>query len=78
MHHRLQDAALAEAGFVDQLLRVEYGTGRDADRAQLRHRLVLRALAGPGGDDLVDLGLAFDAGVGGVVAPVADQVLPPQ
>src|SRR5271163_2837264 len=78
MRHRLQDAALPEAGFVDQLLRIEHCTGRYADRAQLCHRLVLRALAGPGGDDLVDLSLAFDAGVGGIVPRVADQILAPQ
>src|SRR5438128_10224 len=77
VRHRLEDAALPKAGFVDQFLRIEDGAGRDADRAQLCHRLVLRALARPGGDDLVDLGLAFYAGIGSLVARIADEVLAP-
>ena len=77
MHHRLQDPALVEARLVNQLLRIEHGASRDSDPAQLRHRLVLRTLAGPGGDEIVDLGLTFDAGIGSVVARVADQILSP-
>src|ERR1700738_2758950 len=77
VRHRLEDAALPEAGFVDQFLRIEDGARGDADRAQLCHRLVLRALAGPGRDDLVDLGLAFHAGIGSLVARIADEVLAP-
>src|SRR5216683_17267 len=77
MGHRLQDAARPEARLVDQIHRVEDGTGRDADPAQLRHRLVLGALHGPAGDHLVDFRLAFQAGVRGVVARVADQLLAP-
>src|SRR6202011_4076068 len=53
------------------------GARRDADRAQFCHRLVLRALAGPGRDDLVDLGLALHAGIGSLVARIADEVLAP-
>src|SRR5438876_1274370 len=44
VRHRLEDAALPEAGFVNQFLRIEGGARGDADRAQLCHRLVLRAL----------------------------------
>src|SRR5271169_4011653 len=77
VRHRLEDAALPKAGFVDQFLRIEDGADRDADRAQLCHRLVLRSLAGPGGDDLVDLGLAFYTGIGSLVARIADEVLAP-
>jgi hypothetical protein len=45
--------ALPETRLVGQLHRVEDGADGDADRAQLRHRLVLRALARPTGDDRV-------------------------
>ena len=77
VRHLLQDAALVEARFVDQLLRVEHRAGRDADRAELRHRLVLGALPGPGGDDLVNFRLVLQAGVRRVIARIADQILAP-
>ena len=77
MRHRLQNAALPEARLVGQLHRIEDSTGGDADRAQLRHRLVLRTLPRPAGDDLVHLGLTLQSGVRGFVARVADQVLAP-
>jgi hypothetical protein len=38
---------------------------------------MFRALPRPTGDDLIDLGLALQTGVGGVVARVADQILAP-
>src|SRR5437588_6672542 len=59
MRHRLQDAPLAKARLIEQIHRVEHGAGRDADRAQLRHRLVLGALSRPAGHQLVDLDLAL-------------------
>ena len=70
--HRLQNAAFAEARLVGQFHRVEHGTSGDADRAQLRHRLVFRALPRPTGDNLIDLGLAFQPRVGSIVARIAD------
>ena len=44
-----------------QLQRVEHRAGRHAGRADQLHRLFLGVLPGPGGDDLVDLGLALAA-----------------
>ena len=73
MRHRLQDATPPEARFVCQLHRFEDGAEGDADRAQLRHRLMLRALARPTGDDLVALGLAPQASPS---IPVRERMLP--
>ena len=72
---RLHDAALGERGVGHQLDRVEDRAGRDAGRADDLHRLFLGVLAGPGGDDLVDLGGMLAARVLGVVARVALEVL---
>ena len=71
----LHDAALGERGIVHQLERVEHRAGRHAGLADQLHRLFLGVLAGPGGDDLVDLGGMLAARRPGVVARVADQIL---
>ena len=71
----MQDTALGKARLVRQLHRVEDGSGWHASAADLRHRLLLGALAGPTGDDLVDFGLVLDPGGGSVVARIADQLL---
>ncbi len=71
----LHDAALGKRGIVHQFQRVEHRTGRHAGLADDLHRLLLGVLAGPGGDDLVDLGRALAARRPGVEARVADQIL---
>ena len=55
--------------------RVEHRAGRHPGLADHLHRLFLGVLAGPGGDDFVDLGRALAARRPGVVARVADQIL---
>ena len=73
--HILHDAALGERGVVHQLEGVEHRARRHAGLADDPHRLFLGVLAGPGGDDLVDLGGALAARRTGVVARIADQIL---
>src|SRR5258707_4046164 len=72
MRHRLQDAALPEARLAGQIHRIEDGAGGDADRAQLRPGFVLPALPRPTFDELVDLGLALQTGLEGIVTRIAD------
>src|SRR5689334_21293925 len=74
MCHRLQNTALPKAWLVGQLHRIEDSTGGDTNRAQLRHRLLLRMATRPAGNDLVHLGLMLQSRVRGFVALVAYQV----
>ena len=72
---RLQDAALGKARLVHQFHRVEHRTGRHPGGADQAHRLVLVAPLCPIGDHRVDLFDALAAGLRGLVARVADQIL---
>ena len=67
----------SNALIVLQLHRIEHRARRNARVADPPHRLMLGVLPGPGGDDLIDLGLARDAIGRREVALVADQILAP-
>src|SRR5215472_1759787 len=71
----LHDPTSGERRIVQQFERVEHRTGRHTGRANDLHRLFLGVLAGPGGDDLVDLSGTLAARRPGVVARVANQIL---
>ena len=64
----------SEGSFISSSVSNTAPAGTPAAPMQL-HRLFLGVLAGPGGDDLVDLGAALAARLLGVVARVADQIL---